>query len=346
MKAGLISVLKILIPLAFGAFIIWAFYDAMCDSQRDEMFRAFSEANYWWVAASLIFGFLSHVSRAWRWRYLLEPLGEKPPFWITYHSVMTGYLVNYMFPRAGEASRAAILTRHTKLKFDKVFGTIIAERAIDVLMLGIVVGITLLLQMDKIDLFQAQIEQFQGNESGCGSSPILTWMGRIVTWLIIGGVIAGIVLAVVKKSFRDKFIQLAKGVWEGITTILRSNYKGLFIGHTVFIWIMYILFFGICFPALESTSGIGVDGILGGFVAGTIGIVLVQGGIGVYPAFVGLILTTYIDAGFDMGIHPQALALGWLIWTSQTVMMIVLGLISLICTAQMKQNDDPGSDPS
>ena len=72
------------------------------------MFDAFESANYFWLIFFSGFGLASHMSRAWRWRYLLEPLGSKPGFWPSYHAVMSGYLINYIFPRAGEASRAAI----------------------------------------------------------------------------------------------------------------------------------------------------------------------------------------------------------------------------------------------
>jgi len=335
--------LKILIPIGFGAFIIWAFYDAMCPEQRAEMFEAFSSANYIWIAISLIFGFASHASRAYRWRSLLEPLGAQPKFWISYHAVMTGYLLNIVFPRAGEASRAAIISKRTNISFNKVLGTIIAERALDLVMLGLVVGITLILQVDNIEVFQQHIKSFQSNDSACGSSPILSGLGIFMKWIIILGFIVGAALMILKPQFRQKFMDLINGIWSGITSILKSKKKLPFIGHTIFIWVMYLFFFGICFPSLDATADIGINGILAGFVAGTIGIVLVQGGIGVYPAFVGLILTSYIDANFNLGIHPQALALGWLIWTSQTVMVIVLGLISLIFVGGLKTEDN---DPS
>src|SRR5690606_33918179 len=108
----------------------------------------------------------------------------------------------------------------------------------------------------------------------------------------------------------------------------RTKYKLHFIGHTLFIWIMYILMFSVCFYSVEETSMLGPDAMLAGFVAGTFGIVLVQGGIGVYPALVGLIVSVYLDPTAS-GILPEALALGWIIWTSQTILMITLGLISV-----------------
>jgi hypothetical protein len=93
---------------------------------------------------------------------------------------------------------------------------------------------------------------------------------------------------------------------------------------------MYVLMFSVCFFAVDSTAVLGIDAMLAGFVAGTIGIILVQGGIGVFPAFVGLILTTYLAPLDNSGIVPDALALGWIIWTSQTLLVILLGLVSLI----------------
>ena len=112
-----------------------------------------------------------------------------------------------------------------------------------------------------------------------------------------------------------------------VISIFKTKYKLQFIGHTLFIWAMYVAMFSVCFLSVDETSGLGLDAMLAGFVAGTIGIVLVQGGIGVYPAFVGLIITIYLDPNVQ-GILPEALALGWIIWTSQTLLMIILGLIS------------------
>ncbi len=330
MKSKLISALKLIVPLGFGIFLVWLFYDALCEEQKDDLFSAFGKANYGWVFIALIFSFLSHVSRAYRWKYLLDPLGHKVSFCNSYHALMVGYIVNLIFPRAGEASRAGLLSKTEKVPFQKGFGTIVAERAVDVFMLGIVTVIMLLLQLDKIDLFQEKINSFSSPGDGCGNTFIFSLLGTIVTYGILLVVLAGILLFAFKINFRSKIKAFVRGLFEGVFSIFKTKYKLQYIGHTFFIWIMYILMFSVCFYALESTSELGLDAMLAGFVAGTIGIILVQGGIGVYPAFVGLILTIYIAPADYTGIFPDALALGWIIWTSQTVMMIVLGLISLI----------------
>jgi len=75
MKTKIISALKIILPLGFGVFFIWLFYDALCEDQKKDLFSAFGKANYWWVSLALVFSFLSHISRAVRWKYLLEPMG-------------------------------------------------------------------------------------------------------------------------------------------------------------------------------------------------------------------------------------------------------------------------------
>ncbi|UKN03409.1 flippase-like domain-containing protein [Paracrocinitomix mangrovi] len=328
MKSKLINILKILLPLGFGIFLIWLFYDALCEDQKADLFDAFGRVDYFWVVLALVFSFLSHASRAYRWKYLLDPLGHKVSYWSAYHALMIGYIVNLVFPRAGEPFRAGVISKTENVPFKKGFGTIIAERAIDVVMLGIVTLVMLGLQINKIDLFQAKIETFQAGEMGCGNAMVFTVLGQIVKWVIILGFLAVVLGTIFMKSLRKKIKDFALGVIEGLKSVLKTKYKLQFIGHTFFIWIMYILMFSVCFFAIEETSDLGIDAMLAGFVAGTIGIVLVQGGIGVYPAFVGLIVTIYIAPDLP-GIHPAALALGWIIWTSQTLMMIVLGLISL-----------------
>lgn len=342
MKDKIIKFLKLVIPILFGIGLIWLFYDALCENDKKDLFTAFKEANYFWVLLSLVIGWLSHVSRAYRQRFLLKPMGYKVSFWNAYHALMIGYLVNLAFPRAGEASRAGILSKTENVPFEKGFGTIIAERVFDTLMLGAVTTVMLFLQLDKIDLFKEKITGFNSGDNTCGNTMIFSALGAIVKWGVIVGFIGGIVLFIFKKSIREKIINLVKGIFEGVFAIFKSKDKLPFLGHTLFIWLMYISMFSICFLALDSMANLGIDAMLAGFVAGTVGMILVQGGIGVYPAFVGLILTIYL-VDSTASISPQALALGWIIWTSQTIMMIILGLISMLINAKniKLKNDKP-----
>ena len=333
MKAKLINGIKIILPLAFGVFLIWLFYDALCEDQKADLFLAFKKAKYGWVFLAMVLGFLSHLSRSWRWRYLLESMGHKVKFWNAYHAVMIGYIINYVLPRAGEASRAGVLTQTEKVPFKKGFGSIIAERAIDVGMLGIIFAITMFMQFDMIEAFQTKINSFTAGDSGCGNSSMFTVLGNIVKYGILVGATAGVLFAILSKNFRLKLFDFLKGVWEGAISIFKTNKKLLFLLHTLIIWVLYVAMFIVVFFALDTTANLGIDAWLAGFIAGTIGLVIVQGGIGVYPAFVGLIVTTYLNPDAP-GILPDALALGWLMWASQTIMMIVLGLISLLINSK------------
>jgi len=341
LKVKIINFLKLSIPIAFGIGLIWLFYDALSEHQKIELFKAFSEANYFWVVLSLVFGWFSHLSRSQRQKYLLKPMGYTVSFWNAYHALMIGYLVNLAFPRAGEASRAGMLLKTEGVPFEKGFGTIIAERAFDVLMLGIIAMIAITLQFDKLDLFIAAKKNFINGNGSNGNLMVFSILGEIVKWGIILGVIGGVVLFIFKKELRQKIINLVKGVFEGVFAIFKSKDKLPFIGHTIFIWTMYIIMFSICFLALDSTANLGIDAMLAGFIAGTLGMIVVQGGIGVYPAFVGVIVTIYMVNTGDDAVLPEALALGWIIWTSQTLMMVVLGLVSLVINSRnIKLNNE------
>jgi uncharacterized protein (TIRG00374 family) len=329
MKSKLISILKILLPLAFGIFLIWLFYDALCEKEKAELFQAFAKADYFWVGISLLFGFASHLSRAYRWKYMLAPMGYNVKFWNSYHAVMISNFVNLAFPRAGEISRAAIFAKTEKVPFQKGFGTILAERAIDVGMLGIIFIISVSMQFDKFDLFKTKLETFSSGQGNCGNLFVFNLFAQVVMYGIVAAVIGVVLIYILRKKFRERIRHFIKGIFEGVIAVFKMKKKMKYIGHTIFIWVMYICMFSICFFSLDSTASLGLEAMLPGFIAGTVGIILVQGGIGVYPAAVGLIITVYMDQTGVVNIHPEALALGWIIWTSQTGMMIVLGLISM-----------------
>lgn len=145
MKSNLIKILKIVIPLGIGVYLTWFFYDGLKDKEKEAIPLAFSNANYFWIILSLAIAWLSHFSRAYRWKYMLEPLGYKPKLSSLYHSVMIGYIINLTVPRSGEFARAGFFAKKENIPFEKSFGTIVAERVIDVVMLLGVFFITSLL---------------------------------------------------------------------------------------------------------------------------------------------------------------------------------------------------------
>jgi hypothetical protein len=332
MRKALISGLRMAIPIALGIWLVIYFYRQLDEQQRTELFAAFGEANWWWLGLSVLFGFGSHLSRAWRWRYLLSPLGHNVSFWNAFNAVMSGYFMNMLIQRAGEVSRAVMLDRAEKVPFEKGFGTILGERAVDAVMLLGIAAITMVLQLDKLDLFQERIAAFRV-EQGDPAEASTGWPWWLLAGVVVAvlAVIAGAYILLTRPALQARLKTTIRGFYEGAMVVFRTPHKWAFLFHTLLIWVLYIAMFWVGFMALPGTQAVPFAGVMAGFIAGSVGIVLVQGGIGVYPAFVALIVSVYMTAPEGAGLlRPDALAMGWLLWVAQTVMTIVVGGLSLL----------------
>lgn len=335
MKKPLVNALKIAVPLGIGVWLVFSTYNDLTQAQKNELFEAFRQADMRWLILATIVGWLAHVSRGWRWRYLLSPLGHKPGFWHCYHAVMIGYFMNMFIQRAGEASRAVSLYRSEKVPFEQGFGTILAERVVDTAMLVMIGVVTMLFQVDKLDLFKERIAQYRDSQ-GSAEAGGFPWFTIILIAIALVSII-GLYLVVTRPALRARFMDLLRGFGQGLRAVLSTRQKGAFIGHTLFIWAAYLGMFKVGFYCLPTLVDVPFAGILAGFIAGAIGIVLVQGGIGVYPALVALTIGMYLPSlpGGEL-LRPDALAMGWLLWLAQTLMIIVLGGLSLLLTALQK----------
>ncbi len=318
MKKFLIGSLKIIIPLGLGLFLVWWFYSDLTTDDKTAIVNAFEAADYSWVLISLVVATLSHVSRAYRWKYTLEPLGYKPDFVNSFAAVMIGYLVNLAVPRLGELSRCGSMARYEKIPFEKLLGTVIAERVADLLIL---ISVTLTVAFLQYEIIQELLNEL-----------LSTFFGKInaytVLGLMLGGLIAGVtgLFFIYRIESNNKVIQLIqkvmKGIVEGVISIVRMKRKWSFIGHTIFIWGAYLAMFYLCFFALPETASVPIGGVLTAFVLGGITIALTNGGIGAYPIAVQSILMLY---EVDKNIGG---AFGWIVWTAQTILILALGAIA------------------
>ena len=299
--------LKIIIPLLFGGGLVWYLFTIIPPKTLLEYFK---NANYWWIALGLFFGILSHLSRAYRWKFMLEPLGYKPRFINSTLAVLIGYFVNLAIPRAGEVSRASVMTNYEGIPFEKGFGTIVAERIADLIMMFLIIGITLLIQFDFI------IKLLTKNVD-----PIKMGLSLIV---VVG--VAFLFYSYVRKSTTGlglKIKTFVKSLIEGVTSIFRMKHKWAFIFHTVFIWVMYILMFWATIPAINGLE-VPFGGILVGFIAGGFSIAATNGGIGLYPLAVAGAFTL-----FGVPEEPST-AFGSVMWAAQTAMIIIFGGLSFL----------------
>ena len=263
---------------------------------------------------SLFFGVLSHLSRAYRWQFLLEPLGYKPRFANSVMTVLIAYLLNLFIPRSGEIARAVSIKKYEKIPLETAIGTIVAERVSDVIMLLSITGIAFFLQTELLGSYL-----FKENEE---SSIYLK-----ITFLVLFPLLGIATYYFLKKSknlFIQKIFKFINGLIDGIKSIITMKKKWAFLFHTVFIWFMYVLMFYTVTFALPETTNLPFAAIIVAFVVGGFSMALTNGGLGTYPVFVASALILY-----NIDDNP-ARAFGWIMWTAQTLMVIVFGGLSFL----------------
>jgi uncharacterized protein (TIRG00374 family) len=295
-----------------GVFLIWYSLESASPQEREELWQNILNANPWFLLLSILFGTLSHLSRAYRWKFLLEPMGYNPKLPNSFMAVMAGYLANFGIPRSGEVLRAASLSSYEKIPFEKAFGTIISERIADVVVMLSITAFTFFLQTEHL------LAYFEANDI----NPVVS-IGILFGLILIGILI----LQIIKRSklpFLIRIKKTAKGLLEGMRSILRMRQKWAFIFHTLFIWLMYILMFYVVVFSIPGLERIEFSVIMAAFVVGSFAISATNGGIGVYPVAIGAILVLF-------GISKQnGEAFGWITWGTQTLLVLILGGLSFL----------------
>ena len=308
MKRKTAKLLKVILPLVLGVVLVWY---SLSKISIEELLGYFKNADYIYIGLGLFFGLLSHLSRAYRWKYMIEPMGYTLRLPNSIMAVFATYLVNYTIPRAGEITRATILTNYEGVPFEKGFGTIVAERVADMVVMVGIITITLFLEFDFIyQFFDQRFEPLKLIIAGAAGLSIL-----------------GLIYVYIKKSsslFAKKVRAFLSGLIEGVLSIFKMEHKWAFIGHTLFIWLMYVLMFYITTLAIPETSNLPIAAILIGFISASFSIAATNGGIGSYPVAVYAAFSIFSIA------KEPSIAFGWIMWSSQTLMIIILGGISLI----------------
>ena len=323
MKKKVISLLQYIFFLGLGIFLFWWSIRKIDD--WSEIKASLANANYWLIIPVVISLLISHYSRAIRWRILIEPLGYRPKQTNAFLAVLIGYMANLAIPRLGEILKCTFLARYEKVPADKLIGTIVAERAFDVLCLLMVILITFLWQVDTIGAYLketiASILQSRAEQ--------LTTT-RIILFFVVLFAVLGLIWFVLDRYAHLKFIQrikvIIKGVWEGLISVKRIKNKGWFFFHTIFIWSMYLLSVRLGMFALQETSDLGWKESLSVLTTGSIAMIVPTpgGGMGVYPFFVQQTLLLY---GMT---ESTGLAFGGILWVVQFFQMLLSGFVALL----------------
>ena len=300
--------LKNLLPIFIGVFCI---YYSFKDISFSEFKEYFTKINYLWVFIGIFIGALSHISRSYRWKFLIEPLGYKLGFINSVLTVFSAYLINYTIPRAGDIARGTMISKYENIPFEKAIGTIVAERAVDVISILVIIMIGLIIEFDKIsNKLTDFLEQ--------SDFSTLLWSSLIVLFIV-----TSLYLIIKRFKFYKKIKLFLTGLIDGVTIIFRMKKRNQFIFHSVFIWVMYVLMFYFTSKAFVGLNQVSFFELMISFTLAALSIMFSNGGIGIYPLAVEESLGWY-------GVQSTiGLAFGWVMWLSQTLMVVIFGGLSL-----------------
>jgi glycosyltransferase 2 family protein len=325
LKPGLTKAIRSVVFLLIGILLIWIAFRGI--SFRD-LSAILLKANYSWLIVSVVISIGGFAIRSRRWMLLMEPLGQMPSFKNTYHSVLTGYLANMLFPRLGEVSRCAALSKKEGMPFDKLIGTVILERTIDLISVLIIMAFLLVYGSSSSGAFLTE------NIFKPMNTRLSVWFGFSgVLYIILTAVLAGIVYLIFK--FRDKLsnhrlfkkaFRFMSGIADGLKTIAGLKRKWEFIILTILLWSAYLLMAWVPVFCLESTSGLDLGAGIFILVIGSLGMAVpVQSGIGAFHWIVSRGINFVYGIPLDQG-----LAYATIEHESQMIMIAILGSVSLV----------------
>jgi len=303
--------LSILIPIVLGIGIIVYQYNKFNEAQVNEIIGYFKNANYFYVLLAVFVGFIGNAIRAYRWKYMLDHLGYESSFQNNFMAVSIGYLLNLTVPKSGEISRAIIVKKYNKIPFDKGFGTIVAERIVDMVFLLFFMLLAVVLQfkiiktliLDKIPM-------------------------HLLIIVFVVGILGFVSFILLYKYSKLKIVLLFKekitGLKEGLLSIIHMKDKWNYFFQTVLIWFSYIVTYYVATKVIPETSSLSIEAMITCFVVGSIAIAFTNSGFGAYPFLTSKVLLFYAIA------EPAGTSFGWIIWTSQMILVLVLGLLSFL----------------
>jgi glycosyltransferase 2 family protein len=334
MNKSIRTILKYFFFLGLGILFVWLTIKDINQQQWQHIQLSVKNARHWIIVPVFVMLLLSHYSRALRWKILMQPLGYTPTTFNTFAAVMIGYLVNAGVPRLGEVVKCTLLARYENVRADKLVGTIVVERAIDVVCLLLVFILALAFQGNIIGEYTFELlGSFFKDKTGQFSSL------RIIVFFL-GCITFCILLYFLLKRFGHidavaKIKKVILGVLLGLNSIRMIKNKGGFLFHTIFIWTMYLASTTAGIYALRETDHLGIGAGLAALGVGSIGMIATPGGIGAYPFLVAKLMFLYHIP------EETGTALGWLLWSAQTIIILLGGLVFATLFSYHNKNRKP-----
>ncbi|MFO8128702.1 MAG: lysylphosphatidylglycerol synthase transmembrane domain-containing protein [Bacteroidales bacterium] len=325
MKKKILSVINYIFFLLIGLLFLWLAFRKV---NIHQVLNEILQANYFWIGMAIIAAILSHIVRAMRWNLLINSLGYKTRTSTTFYAVMIGYMANMAVPRLGEVTRCGALSKKDNIPFNSLFGTVIAERVFDMIILIIIILGVIFFQVNLVGDFVNRtiiIPLFSNVERNY--IPILFFVLILLGFIFLSVLIIRKYMETIRKlPFFDKISNFFKGLLEGVKTIKKIQHKWRFLGYTLLIWVFYSFMIYFPFYAMQGISGLNFGDAVTIMAIGSLGIVApVPGGIGTYHFITKSLLYELYQ------IDPAtATSFATLTHAAQAIMMLAIGALSFI----------------
>ena len=316
-KKSIKKCLQIVLPLFLGAFILYWTYR---DFNFDRVWSVLAHDMRWgWMLFSLVFGITAQVCRGLRWKLMLAPMGEDAKASTCIYSIFVSYAASLVVPRVGEVTRCGMLSKYGDVSFAKSLGTVVTERLVDTLCVGLITGSVLLLQAPVFAAF------FQ--ETGTDVGRFTSFFGSAQFYLILLCGIALLLLAfflIRNVAMFAKLKGILQNVFEGILSVRHVRNVPLFLFYTIGIWLSYFLEFYVAFYSFSFSTNLGVVAALVMFAVGSIAVIVpTPNGAGPWHFAVITMMVLYGVGKEDAGIFAL------LVHGIQTFLLILLGIYGM-----------------
>ncbi len=310
--------IQFILFLSLGIVLLWYSTSTLTEEDVKKVKDLVFRADLLYVFPSIGALLLSHYIRAIRWKMMLDELGTKPGLTNVFLSVLVGYFLNLVFPRLGEVAKCSLLGKYEKMPVDKLIGTIVAERILDLVCLFIVIVLTIATQLDQLGAYANELIDKLVVKANQSANIVILFFSGIFILIVLG-------YWVFKKSKWLKTIQsFFQGIKEGLFVIRKIEKKRMFLVYTVLIWFLYLLSIRIGFYSMLETNSLSWVPSLTILTFGSFAMIVTQGGVGAYQLAVQKTLSLYQIN------EVSGLAFGWLLWSVQTFMLLVVGPIAML----------------
>ena len=326
-------ILRILKYSLSSIFLFGVIYYIFLKEDPQQLINTVLKADFYLVLLSMIFGIIALLNRGLRWIILIESLGYNSSKMNSVAAVSSGYLINMLLPRAGEVTRCTALNQLDGIPVDKLFGTVLLERVIDMFMVFLFLVVSLILNFNDLSRFFLEINF--GNFYFSNQTYYLMFLLIILIYIIYR--------FIKKQKIYIKILNFISGLREGFVSIKKINRKWEFLFHTISIWIMYFLMTYICFDAIEATSDLDLsDGIFLLVLGALSMIVPLPGMAGYMPSMI--IGLSILGVGCDncSDADNPAFVFTAILYASQSLVLIgmgILGIIVLFLSRKKRKNE-------